>query len=149
MQDRARNNPKIDWALNKEVLEIVGNPGPGAGGVTAVRLRDTKTGEESTLPLNGVFVAIGHRPNTEIFKGQLDMDETGYLKTTVHTASNIEGVFVAGDVRDNRYRQAITAAGDGCMAAIDAQEFINGEIWTDWAIGEQSPAVAHPVGADD
>lgn len=148
MQDRARKNPKIDWALNKEVVEVLGKPGPGAGGVNGVRLRDTQTGEESTLPIQGLFVAIGHRPNTEIFKGQLDMDEAGYLVTTTHTASNVPGVFVAGDVRDHRYRQAITAAGDGCMAAIDAQEYINGEIWTDWAIGEQSP-VAHPVGATD
>ncbi len=136
MQERARKNPKIAWALNNEVAEIVGDKA-----VSGVRLRNSKTGEESTLPVSGVFVAIGHRPNTEIFKGLLDMDESGYLLTREHTASNIPGVFVAGDVRDHRYRQAITAAGEGCMAALDAQEYITGEIWTDWAIGEQSPAV--------
>jgi len=136
MQDRARKNPKIEWALNNQIVDIVGDKK-----VEGVRLKNTQSGEESTLRLDGLFVAIGHRPNTEIFKGQLDMDEAGYLITKEHTASNIPGVFVAGDVRDHRYRQAITAAGDGCMAALDAQEFINGEIWTDWAIGEQSPAV--------
>ena len=114
--------------------------------MSGIRLKDTKTGEESELPVAGVFVAIGHRPNTEIFKGQLDMDESGYLIAKEHTASNVPGVFVAGDVRDHRYRQAITAAGEGCMAALDAQEYITGEIWTDWAIGEQSPAVADAVG---
>jgi thioredoxin reductase (NADPH) len=143
MQDRARKNPKIAWALNNEVAEIVGDKT-----VSGVRLRNTRTGEESELPVAGVFVAIGHRPNTEIFKGWLDMDDAGYLLTKEHTASNVPGVFVAGDVRDHRYRQAITAAGEGCMAALDAQEYITGEIWTDWAIGEQS-AVAQPVGADD
>ena len=143
MQDRARNNPKIAWALNNEVAEILGERG-----VEGVRLRNAVTGEESTLPVSGVFVAIGHRPNTELFKGQLDMDEQGYLLTKEHTASNIPGVFVAGDVRDHRYRQAITAAGEGCMAALDAQEYITGEIWTDWAIGgDQSPVAEHPVGA--
>ena len=111
--------------------------------VEGIRLKNSQTGEESTLPVEGVFVAIGHRPNTDIFKGQLDMDEAGYLITKDHTASNIPGVFVAGDVRDHRYRQAITAAGDGCMAALDAQEFINGEIWTDWAPTMMTTAVAH------
>jgi thioredoxin reductase (NADPH) len=144
MQERARKNPKIAWALGNEIAEIVGDKS-----VSGVRLRDARTGEESELPVAGVFVAIGHRPNTEIFKGQLDMDESGYLIAKEHTASNIPGVFIAGDVRDHRYRQAITAAGEGCMAALDAQEYITGEIWTDWAIGEQSPAVEHPVGVAD
>jgi len=143
MQERARKNPKIAWALNNEIAEIVGDKT-----VNGVRLRDAKTGAESVLPVAGVFVAIGHRPNTEIFKGWLDMDDAGYLLTKEHTASNIPGVFVAGDVRDHRYRQANTAVGEGCMAALDAQEYITGEIWTDWAIGEQSE-VAQPVGADD
>ncbi len=147
MQDRARNNPKIAWALNNEVAEILGERS-----VEGVRVRDRQTGEETTLPVQGVFVAIGHRPNTELFKGQLDMDEQGYLvaraDTVAHSATNIPGVFVAGDVRDHRYRQAITAAGEGCMAALDAQEYITGEIWTDWAIGgDQSPKAEHPVGA--
>ena len=141
MQDRARNNPKIEWALNKVVTEVIGE-----NGVEGVKLQDAKTGEESTLPVKGLFVAIGHKPNTELFKGQVEMDEQGYLVTKEHTASNVPGVFVAGDVRDHRYRQAITAAGEGCMAALDAQEYITGEIWTDWAIGEQSPAAENPVG---
>ncbi len=141
MQERARKNPKIAWALNNEIAEIVGEHK-----VSGVRLRDARTGAEAELPVEGVFVAIGHRPNTEIFKGQLDMDASGYLIATEHTASNIPGVFIAGDVRDHRYRQAITAAGEGCMAALDAQEYITGEIWTDWAIGEQSPAAEQPVG---
>lgn len=141
MQERARNNPKIAWALNNEIAEIVGDKT-----VNGVKLRNAQTGEESTLNVAGVFVAIGHRPNTEIFKGQLDMDESGYMIAKEHTASNVPGVFVAGDVRDHRYRQAITAAAEGCMAALDAQEYITGEIWNDWAIGEQSPAAAHPVG---
>lgn len=144
MQERARKNPKIAWALNNEIAEIVGDKT-----VSGVRLRNTKTGEESELAVSGVFVAIGHRPNTEIFKGWLDMDDAGYLLTKEHTASNIPGVFVAGDVRDHRYRQAITAAGEGCMAALDAQEYITGEIWTDWAIGSDQSPVAQPVGADD
>lgn len=143
MQERARKNPKIEWALNNEIAEILGDKT-----VSGVRLRNAQTGEESTLDVAGVFVAIGHRPNTEIFKGQLEMDAAGYLIAKEHTASNIPGVFVAGDVRDHRYRQAITAAAEGCMAALDAQEYITGEIWTDWAIGEQSPAVAEPVGTN-
>jgi len=137
MQDRARKNPKIAWALNNQVVDVLGEKK-----VEGIRLKNSQTGEESTLPVEGVFVAIGHRPNTDIFKGQLDMDEAGYLITKEHTASNIPGVFVAGDVRDHRYRQAITAAGDGCMAALDAQEYINGEIWTDWAPTKVVAAVA-------
>ncbi len=136
MQDRAFKNPKIDFAWNSEVKEIVGEKS-----VEGLRLRDAVTGEEKTLPVQGVFVAIGHRPNTELFRGQIDMDEAGYIVAKEHTATNVPGVFVAGDVRDHRYRQAVTAAGEGCMAALDAQEYITGEIWTDWAIGEQSPAV--------
>lgn len=134
MQDRAFNNPKIAFKWNSEVADVLGEHT-----VEGVRLRDTVTGEESVLPVQGLFVAIGHRPNTELFRGQIDMDAAGYIVATKHTATNVPGVFVAGDVRDHRYRQAVTAAGDGCMAALDAQEYITGEIWTDWAIGEQSP----------
>jgi thioredoxin reductase (NADPH) len=136
MQERAFKNPKIDFAWNSEVKEIVGEKS-----VEGLRLRDAVSGEEKTLPVQGVFVAIGHRPNTELFRGQIDMDEAGYIVAKEHTATNVPGVFVAGDVRDHRYRQAVTAAGEGCMAALDAQEYITGEIWTDWAIGEQSPVV--------
>ena len=141
MQDRARANPKIEWALNKQVVDVLGEQG-----VEGVRLRDTGSGQESTLPVQGLFVAIGHRPNTDLFKGQVEMDEQGYILAGKHTETNVPGVFVAGDVRDHRYRQAVTAAGEGCMAALDAQEYITGEIWTDWAIGEQSPAAEHSVG---
>jgi thioredoxin reductase (NADPH) len=141
MQDRARANPKIEWAFNKQVVDVLGEKT-----VEGVRVKDTRSGEESVLPVQGLFVAIGHRPNTDLFKGQVDMDEQGYLLAKEHTSTNVPGVFVAGDVRDHRYRQAVTAAGEGCMAALDAQEYITGEIWTDWAIGEQSPAVEKPVG---
>jgi thioredoxin reductase (NADPH) len=142
MQERARNNPKIDWKLNNTVAEVLGDKT-----VSGVRLRDTRDGKETTLPVEALFVAIGHRPNTELFKGQIDMDEQGYIVPTRHTATNVPGVFVAGDVRDHRYRQAVTAAGEGCMAALDAEEYITGEIWTDWAIGEQSPVAQDPASA--
>lgn len=136
MQDRAFKNPKIEFKWNSEVREILGRDG-----VEGVRLRDTATGEESTMPVGGVFVAVGHRPNTGLFKGQVDMDAAGYIVASEHTATNVPGVFVAGDVRDHRYRQAVTAAAEGCMAALDAQEFITGEIWSEWAhLGE--PAIA-------
>ncbi|HET8627973.1 MAG TPA: thioredoxin-disulfide reductase [Thermomicrobiales bacterium] len=137
MQDRAFNNPKIAFVFDNVVEEVLGE-----NAVEGVRLRNVKTGEESTLPVQGLFIAIGHRPNTEIFRGQLDMDEPGYIIAHEHTATNVPGVFVAGDVRDHRYRQAVTAAGDGCMAALDAQEYITGEIWTDWAIGEEAVAAS-------
>lgn len=129
MQDRALKNPKIEFKWNSEVRDII-----GTDSVEAVRLRDTASGEESTLPVQGVFVAIGHRPNTVLFKGSVDMDVAGYIVAQEHTTTNVPGVFVAGDVRDHRYRQAVTAAGDGCMAALDAQEYVTGEIWTDWAV---------------
>ncbi len=131
MQDRARAHPAIQWALNKEVVEILGDRR-----VEGVRLRDTKTGEESVLPLQGLFVAIGHRPNTELFRGQLELDGDGYLITHRHTQTSIPGVFAAGDVADRRYRQAITAAATGAMAALDAEEFLTGERWTDWGDGQ-------------
>jgi thioredoxin reductase (NADPH) len=123
MQDKAFANEKIKFLWNNEVKEIVGTL---EHGVTGVRLHDTKTGEERTLEVEGVFVAIGHKPNTALFKGQLDMDEVGYLKTSGHSmATNIPGVFACGDVQDSFYRQAVTAAGTGCMAAIDAERFLD------------------------
>ena len=138
MQERALKNPKIDFVLDCAVDEVLGE-----NSVEGVRLRNLKSGAESTLPVQGLFVAIGHRPNTELFKGQIDMDEAGYIIAHEHTSTNVPGVFVAGDVRDHRYRQAVTAAGEGCMAALDAQEYITGEIWEDWAVGtDQSPVVA-------
>jgi thioredoxin reductase (NADPH) len=123
MQDKAFHNPKIEFIWNTELTEILGTMQEG---VTDVRLRDVKTGEERVFPCAGVFVAIGHKPNTELFKGQLDMDEVGYLKTSGHsTATNIPGAFACGDVQDSVYRQAVTAAGTGCMAAIDAERFLD------------------------
>ncbi|HYO62132.1 MAG TPA: thioredoxin-disulfide reductase [Pyrinomonadaceae bacterium] len=123
MQDKAFKNEKIEFVWNTTVEEILGTMEEG---VTGVRLRDRETGEERVFPCDGVFVAIGHKPNTELFKGQLDMDDVGYLKTNGHTmATNVPGVFAAGDVQDSSYRQAITAAGSGCMAALDAERFLD------------------------
>ena len=123
MQDKAFANPKIDFIWNTDVKEILGTLEEG---VTGVLLHDLVSGEERILGCEGVFVAIGHKPNTELFKGQLDIDQVGYLKTSGHSmATNIPGVFASGDVQDSFYRQAVTAAGTGCMAAIDAERFLD------------------------
>jgi thioredoxin reductase (NADPH) len=123
MQEKAFKNDKIDFIWDTAVEEILGTQETG---VTGVRLRNLKTGRESTFECEGVFVAIGHKPNTELFKGQLEMDEVGYLKTNGRTmATNVPGVFACGDVQDSFYRQAVTAAGTGCMAAIDAERFLD------------------------
>jgi thioredoxin reductase (NADPH) len=123
MQDKAFKNDKIDFIWDTGVEEILGSPETG---VTGVRLRNLKTNEERTFPCEGVFVAIGHKPNTDIFRGQLEMDEIGYIKTSGRSMStNIPGVFACGDAQDNFYRQAITAAGTGCMAAIDAERYLD------------------------
>src|SRR5688572_13404069 len=123
MQDKAFRNEKIEFIWNSAVQEILGTP---QDGVTGVRLRNLETGDEHIFECSGVFVAIGHRPNTDLFKGQLDMDDVGYLKTSGHTtATNIPGVFACGDVQDSVYRQAVTAAGTGCMAALDAERFLD------------------------
>jgi thioredoxin reductase (NADPH) len=120
MQDRAMANPKIEFAWNKTVVDVLGDQT-----VEGVRLRDTETGEESELAVGGVFVAIGHTPNTELFADQLELDEAGYIKVTAPgTATSVDGVFASGDAVDHTYRQAITAAGTGCAAAIDAERWL-------------------------
>jgi thioredoxin reductase (NADPH) len=121
MIDRARSNEKIRF-LTPVVVEDISDVSKGA--VESVKLRDVQTNEVSTLPVDGVFVAIGHEPNTKIFRDKLAMDENGYLITHDGSKTNIPGVFAAGDVQDHHYRQAITAAGSGCMAAIDAEKFL-------------------------
>jgi thioredoxin reductase (NADPH) len=123
MQDKAFNNPKIDFIWNTDVREVLGTQETG---VTGVRLYNNQTGEESEFACEGVFVAIGHKPNTDVFKGWLDMDEVGYIKTAGRSmATNIPGVFACGDAQDSFYRQAVTAAGTGCMAAIDAERYLD------------------------
>lgn len=123
MVDRARNNPKIDFIYDSAVEEIIGTK---ESGVTAIRLKNLITHEVTDYPTQGVFVAIGHQPNTQLFKDSpLQLDEAGYILTQQGTAhTNLEGVFACGDVQDHRYRQAITAAGSGCMAAIDAERYL-------------------------
>jgi thioredoxin reductase (NADPH) len=122
MQERARQNPKIAWIWNSVVAQIQGGPGRG---VTGARLRHVDTGEVTEVTAGGIFMAIGHEPNTTLFRGQLEMDAGGYLLTRDGTtATNVPGVFAAGDVADQRYRQAVTAAGSGCMAAMDAERFL-------------------------
>ncbi len=122
MQQRAMDNPKIDFAWNAVITEILGSRD---GGVTGVLLEDTQTGEIREFPTQGVFMAIGHRPNTGIFAGLLDMDANGYIITVPGTTrTSVEGVWACGDVQDSIYRQAITAAGTGCMAAIEAERWL-------------------------
>jgi thioredoxin reductase (NADPH) len=123
MIDYAKSKPNLEFVTNAVVEEVLGE---SEGHVTGVRLRDTATGELSELPADGLFVAIGHDPTTGLFKGILDMDEAGYLLTkTGSSETNIEGVFAAGDVVDHTYRQAVTAAGMGCMAALDAERWLS------------------------
>ena len=132
MQDRAFANPKIAWLWDSVVEKILGNRETK---VTGAQVRNLKTGKVSDVPAGGIFMAIGHEPNTTVFRGQLAMDATGYLVTDGRTtATSVPGVFAAGDVQDPRYRQAVTAAGTGCMAAIDAERFL----------GEHSSEAAHP-----
>jgi len=122
MQDRAFANDKIDFRWNSVIDEVLGD-----GKVSGVRIRDVQSGELSDLAVTGVFIAIGHAPNTDVFRGQIDMDENGYIDTHAGTRTNVEGVFAAGDVQDHVYRQAITAAGSGCMAAIDAERWLEAQ----------------------
>jgi thioredoxin reductase (NADPH) len=122
MQDRAFANPKIEFLWHTVVEDILGDET-----VTGIRVRNVQTDETSELPVTGVFVAIGHRPTTDLFTGQLDRKDNGYLVTHDGTKTNIEGVFACGDVQDDYYRQAITAAGSGCMAAIDAERWLEAQ----------------------
>ena len=119
MQDRARKNPKIAWRMNVEILDILGETE-----VRAVKIRDKSTDRVEEIPTEAVFVAIGHRPNTELFKGQIELDDNGYIVTLAGSKTNVPGVFACGDVQDHVYRQAITAAGSGCMAAIDCERYL-------------------------
>jgi thioredoxin reductase (NADPH) len=122
MLDRAKAHPKIDIHTNTAVEEVLGEEK-----VRGLRLRDTATGEAREIPVGGLFIAIGYRPNTEVFREWLDVDSMGYLEVDGETGSRIDGVFIAGDVHDHRYRQAVTAAADGCKAAIDAERWLEAE----------------------
>ncbi len=120
MQQRAQNDPKIEFIWNSQVIDILGEDK-----VSGVKIKDTVTGEEKNLSLTGLFVAIGHEPRSELLKGQINLDENGYVQTTpASTKTNIDGVFACGDLVDHVYRQAITAAGTGCQAALDAERFL-------------------------
>jgi thioredoxin reductase (NADPH) len=122
MLDRARHNPKIEWKLNATIDEI---QGAAPGGVTGVTLRDLRTGARTPFATQGVFIAIGHMPNTAMFRGKLEMNDVGYLRVKhPSTYTSVEGVFAAGDVADPTYRQAVSAAGEGCKAAIDAERWL-------------------------
>lgn len=122
MAEKAQNHPKVEWRLNKVVSEVLGSREEGVHGL---KLKSTKTGETEEFPTQGLFMAIGHVPNTQLFAGQLDMDDSGYLLVQPGTTlTNVPGVFAAGDVADTVYRQAVTAAGTGCMAALDAERFL-------------------------
>jgi thioredoxin reductase (NADPH) len=124
MLDRALTNPRIEWVTNAQVVEVLGAGESTGRKVTGAILEDTRTGERRTIAATGIFIAIGHQPNSQPFKGLLDMDDTGYILTHDGTHTSVDGVFAAGDVQDKVYRQAVTAAGTGCMAAIDAERWL-------------------------
>jgi len=124
MVDRARANPKVDWALNQNLTDIHAGD---SGKVVAATLTDSRSGEEQRVDTDGVFIAIGHKPNSSIFKDQIDLDANGYIKVTKGTYTSVEGVFACGDVMDHVYRQAVTAAGTGCMAAIDTERWLESQ----------------------
>ena len=124
LQDRLFKNPKVEVIWNSVLDEVLGGGDPA--GVTGARIKNVETGETTDLPVHGVFIAIGHAPSTELFKGKLEMKDNGYLITAPDsTATEIPGVFAAGDVTDETYRQAVTAAGMGCMAALEAERFLS------------------------
>ncbi len=131
MQDRARENNKVTWGLGQIPVEVIS----GEKGVTGLKVRHAETGIERVIETDGIFVAIGHNPNTEFLKGQLETDTIGYLVVKPGTSeTNIAGVFACGDVQDSKYRQAITAAGSGCMAALDCEKFLEGSMVHDWSV---------------
>ncbi|MRX72743.1 thioredoxin-disulfide reductase [Bacillus lacus] len=131
MQERAKDNPKISWQLNKTPIEVLAEE----KGVTALKVVNNETNKEEVIPTDGIFVAIGHTPNTAFLNGKIDTDETGYIKVIPGTTeTNIPGVFACGDVGDKKYRQAITAAGTGCMAALDAERYLEGSSVHDWSV---------------
>ncbi|MCP3775822.1 thioredoxin-disulfide reductase [Paenibacillus sp. MZ04-78.2] len=130
MQDRARQNEKITWSLNRTPLEVMS----GEKGVTGLKVKNNETGQEELIETDGIFVAIGHKPNTDFLGGQIVTDEVGYILVKPGTSlTNVEGVFACGDVQDSKYRQAITAAGSGCMAALDCEKFLEGHMVHDWS----------------
>jgi len=130
MQERARANPKITWALNRTPLEVLHNE----MGVTGLKVRNNATGQEEIIEAQGLFVAIGHKPNTEFLAGQIETDAAGYIKVKPgSTETNVPGIFACGDVQDHKYRQAITAAGSGCMAALDCEKYLEGSMTHDWS----------------
>ena len=130
MQERARSNAKIRWALNRTPLEVVS----GENGIAGLKVRNNESGVDETIETEGLFVAIGHTPNTKFLGGQIETDELGYIKVKPGTSeTNIPGVFACGDVQDHRYRQAVTAAGSGCMAALDCEKFLEGQPIQDWS----------------
>jgi thioredoxin reductase (NADPH) len=127
MRERAQQNPKISFLWNSVVEEVLGKESAGRKSLTGLKIKNVKTGEINDMKAEGLFIAIGHEPNTAIFKGQIDMDQVGYIKVNgKSTATNVPGVFAAGDVADPTYRQAVTAAGSGCAAAIDAERYLEG-----------------------
>lgn len=129
MQDRAKANEKITWGLNKTPIEVLAD-----GKITGLKVKDNETGEEEIIETDGIFIAIGHRPNTEFLNGQVKIDEAGYIVVKPGTTeTNIPGVFACGDVQDHKYRQAITAAGTGCMAALDFERFLENHAVHDWS----------------
>lgn len=130
MQSRAKDNDKVTWALNKTPVEMVSD----GMKISGIKVRDNDSGEEEIIETDGIFVAIGHNPNTDFVNGKLDMDDKGYILVEPGTTNtNIPGIFACGDVQDQKYRQAITAAGTGCMAAMDTERFLEGEATIDWS----------------
>ncbi|MCA0988230.1 thioredoxin-disulfide reductase [Guptibacillus algicola] len=131
MQERARNNEKITWKLNSSPVEVVSD----GTKVKGIKVKDSDSGNEETIETDGIFVAIGHKPNTDFLKGKIDMDDKGYINVEPGTTrTNLPGVFACGDVQDFTYRQAITAAGTGCMAAMDCERFLEGNAFIDWSM---------------